>query len=292
MAELMRYTVSSEYDGVKAGRYLRTVCKLSARTLSMLKRTEGALTVDGKLLRTIDILKEGSVVIIRLPDEENSIEPIKGDLNVLYEDNWLLLVNKPSNMPVHPVKNHQTDTLANIIAYKYRDIKSEFVFRAVNRLDSDTTGIVIIAKDRHTASVMQNTEVEKRYMAVCHGVVAESGTIDSPIRLADNSKIVRVVADDGQKAVTHYKNIKTFSEGSLVELILETGRTHQIRCHMSSIGHPLFGDDLYGGRLDKITRQALHCYSVKFVHPFTNAQIRVECDLHADMNNLIEELNI
>ena len=288
----MRFTVTAEYDGIKAGRYLRTVCKLSARTLSLLKKTESSVTADGKLLRTIDILKEGNVVEIRLPDEQNPIEPVKGELDVLYEDSWLLIVNKPANMPVHPVKSHQTDTLANIIAYRYTKLQSEFVFRAVNRLDRDTTGIVIIAKDRHTASVMQNTEVEKHYFALCHGCVPEGGTVDAPIRLSDDSKIVRITASDGQKAITHYKNIRKFTDASLVELVLETGRTHQIRCHMSSIGHPLLGDDLYGGSVDLISRQALHCCSVSFIHPFTNNKVDVCCDLPVDMSELADKLDL
>lgn len=292
MAETIRFVVTSEYDGVKAGRFLRTVCKLSARTLSLLKRTEGSLTVDGKLLRTIDILKEGDVIEFKLPDENNTIEPIKGELDILFEDEYLLIVNKPSGMPVHPVKDHQRDTLANIVAFRYSNFGSEFVFRAVNRLDRDTTGIVIIAKDKHTASVMQNVDVQKSYLAVCEGDVPLNGTIDKPINLSSDSKIVRTVADDGQVAVTHYRKIASVNNASLVELSLETGRTHQIRCHMSYLGFPLFGDDLYGGSLDYINRQALHCSEVSFIHPFTNEKIYVTCDLPSDMKKLINDLSI
>ena len=290
MGDILQYTVTSEYHGIKAGRYLRTVCNLSARTLALLKRTEGSLTVDGKLLRTIDVLKEGSVIQIKLPSESNSIIPIEGSLDILYEDSYLLIVNKPADMPVHPVKSHQTDTLANIIAYNYGCKESEFVFRAVNRLDRDTSGIVIVAKDRHTASLMQKTEVTKHYLAVCHGVVPSKGTIDAPIGLCENSKIVRCVRSDGQCAITHYSGIASFSDATIVDLMLETGRTHQIRCHMSHIGNPLFGDDLYGGSIDLIKRQALHCNSVSFVHPFTGVNVDVHCKIPADICSLIQKL--
>lgn len=292
MAEIMRFVVTSEYDGVKAGRYLRTFCKLSARTLSLLKRQEGAITADGKLLRTVDFLKEGSIVEIKLPEENNSIVPIEGELDILFEDSHLLIVNKSADMPVHPVKTHQTDTLANIIAYISSQRESEFVFRAVNRLDRDTTGIVIIAKDRHTASVMQNLKVKKLYYAVCHGTTDARGTINEPIALAEKSKIVRTVREDGQESITHYSKVEDLKDSSLVELLLETGRTHQIRCHMAHLSHPLYGDDLYGGSLEHIKRQALHCHRIEFVHPFTNEAIKIECPMPNDMLELIKILKI
>lgn len=292
MSNCVKFTVTKEYDGTKAGRFLRTFCGLSARTLAVLKRTENGITVNGSLLRTIDIVREGDEVKIHLPYESTSVTPVKGMLDVIYEDDYLLVVNKPSNMPVHPVKSHQTDTLSNIIAYRSKEIGSDFVFRAVNRLDRDTSGLVIIAKDRHTASLMQNTDTEKHYLAVCHGKTDESGTINKPIRLSDNSKIVRCVADDGQNAVTHYKTIKHFGDSySLVDLVLETGRTHQIRCHMSHTGHPLLGDDLYGGSLDWISRQALHCRAVTFTHPLNGKVVELHADLPDDIINLIDKLS-
>jgi len=292
MFELMRFTITSEYEGTKAGRYLRTVCNLSARTLALLKRTQGALTVNGQLLRTIDILREGDVIEIKLPSESNLIVPTEGEVNILFEDEYLLIADKPAAMPVHPVKVHQNDTLANHIAYLYKGSEREFVFRAVNRLDRDTTGLVIIAKDRHTASLMHNTDVTKHYTAVCQGIVAECGTINEPIKLSDNSKIVRNVAMDGQEAVTHYTRLSVLNNASLVDLVLDTGRTHQIRCHMSHIGFPLCGDDLYGGSLGFINRQALHCSSVSFIHPYTSKKICVQSELPQDMKELINKLSL
>lgn len=288
MAEVLKFVVTSEYNGVKAGRYLRTVCMLSARTLSVLKRTDGGIKSNGKLLRTVDIVRTGDLIELTLPAENNNIEPVFGELDIRYEDEFLLIVNKPASMPVHPVKKHQTDTLANIIAYLYKENQSDFVFRAVNRLDADTSGLVIIAKDRHTASLMQNTDVEKHYTAVCHGRINNNGTIDEPIALMPDSKLVRTVSPLGQRAVTHYQRISEVNGGSVIDVVLETGRTHQIRCHMAHIGNPLFGDDLYGGSCELIKRQALHCKSLCFVHPITLKQISVETEIPEDMAKLFE----
>ena len=288
MPELLRFIVEEKYNDTNAGRYLRTVCRLSARTLALLKRTTGSILCNGKLLRTIDKIYAGDIIEITLPSEKNEITPVAGELDVIYEDEFLIVVNKPFGMPVHPVKVHQEDTLANIIAYKY--MSSEFVFRASNRLDRDTSGAVIIAKDRHTASLLQKTEIEKHYTAVCHGIPDECGTLDAPIALREDSKIVRTVCEDGQKAVTHYKVIKKLNDGAVLDLWLETGRTHQIRCHMSYIGHPLFGDDLYNGSKELISRQALHCRSVSFVHPVSGEYLSLTTELPFDITRLINML--
>lgn len=291
MAEKLTFHVSSAHDGMKAGRYLRTVCRLSARTLALLKRTEGGLTVNGKLLRSIDTVYAGDLIEMNLPEENSgSVLPVEGVLDILYEDDYLLIVNKPPYMPVHPAKTHQTDTLANIVAHRYMNINSDFMFRAVNRIDSNTSGIVIIARDRHTSSLMQGTDITKHYIAVCHGNIHEKGTIDAPIALRADSKIVRCVCDSGQKAITHYDIKDNLTEATVLDVVIETGRTHQIRCHMSYKGHPLFGDDLYGGSKDLIPRQALHCYSVDFTHPFTNEKISITAPLPDDIYSLIQNL--
>ncbi|MGN0453082.1 MAG: RluA family pseudouridine synthase [Ruminococcus sp.] len=288
MSGVLTFTVTDEFDGKKAVVFLRTVCKLSARTLALLKKTEGGLTLSGKTLRTVDIVHSGDVVKIALPQEQTAITPIKGELDILYEDSSLLIINKPSATPVHPVKSHQTDTLANFVAYKYMNSSADFVFRAVNRLDSDTSGAVIIARDRHTASLMQSIDVKKYYIAVCHGKIVEKGSVRLPIALSADSKIRREVNPNGKSAVTYFEPIKALNDATVVRLCLETGRTHQIRCHMSHIGHPLLGDDIYGGSLERIGRQALHCFEVSFVHPITAETVSVTAPIPQDMKALIE----
>ncbi len=289
MAECLRFSVSKEFEGKNAGIYLRTHCRFSARSLCVLKHTVNGILRNGELLRTVDILHEGDNIVISFPKEESGIIPIEGKLQILYEDDFLLVLDKPSDTPVHPVKKHQEDTLANFVSFKYKNLDSDFVFRAVNRLDRDTSGIVIVARDRHTASLLQNTDIQKTYLAVCHGVIKESGTVDLPIGLSDMSKIVRAVRVDGKSAVTHFEPVKNFEDRTLLRLQLETGRTHQIRCHMSHIGHPLMGDDLYKGSRDEISRQALHCAEVSFVHPYYNEIIKLCSELPSDIKKLIKE---
>lgn len=292
MANNLNFIVDAEHDGMNAGRYLRTVCSLSARTLAKLKRTEGGLTVNGKLLRSIDTVYANDVIVMNLPSENSdSVTPVQGELDILYEDDYILIVNKPSFMPVHPTKVHQTDTLANIISYKYKTSESDFVFRAINRLDRNTTGVVVIAKDRHTASLLQGANLIKHYIAVCHGNILEKGTVNAPISLREDSKIVRCVNPSGQYAITHYDVISRLNNATVLDVVIETGRTHQIRCHMSHIGHPLFGDDLYGGSREKITRQALHCHTVSFVHPFKLTEIKITAPIPEDMEVLINLLS-
>ncbi|MBQ8001076.1 MAG: RluA family pseudouridine synthase [Ruminococcus sp.] len=293
MAEKLTFIVTDEYNSTKAGRYLRTVARLSARTLAILKRTEGGLTVNGKLLRTIDTVYAGDVIEMNLPSENSeTITPVQGELDILYEDEYILIVNKPAFMPVHPTKVHQTDTLANIVSYKYKDIGYDFVFRAVNRLDANTTGAVVIAKDRHTASLMQSTDITKHYIAICHGNIREKGTINAPIALRTDSKIVRCVSTYGQCAITHYDILSELFDATVLDVVIETGRTHQIRCHMSHIGHPLLGDDLYGGSKKLINRHALHCKTITFLHPFSNKEVFVDAPVPEDMNTLISKLSV
>lgn len=287
MSEILKFTVDKKYDGIKAGRYLRTFCKLSSRTLVLLKRTDGGLRVNGNLLRTVDTLRFGDAVEIALPSEKSNIIPIEGELNILYEDNFLLAVSKPADMPVHPVKTHRLDTLANIVAYRYKDSKADFVFRAVNRLDRDTSGIVLIAKDRHTASILQAAQINKHYIAVCHGKIAEKGTVSLPISISPDSIIIRQVSENGKEAVTHYTPLTIYGDRTVLDITLETGRTHQIRCHMSHIGHPLLGDDLYGGSKDNISRQALHCFSVSFLHPYSDVRIELKAPIPEDINRIM-----
>ena len=263
--------------------FLRRACGITARSMTLLKYHEGGITRGGQILRAHDMLHAGDVVCLTLPDEHNDIIPVCGTLEILYEDAYLLIVNKPPGMPVHPTKTHQEDTLANIVSYYRRERGENYTFRALNRLDKDTSGCVIIAKDRLTYTLVLDS-VRKTYIAVCEGVIRADGVIDAPIALAPDSKIKRSVHSSGQRAVTHFCILSATGTHTVLELWLETGRTHQIRCHMSSIGHPLAGDDLYGGSCELISRQALHCRSVSLTHPFTHAQMCIAAPIPEDMS--------
>lgn len=286
---MLEFFVDKDFEKLTVGRFLRTYCNVSARTLAKLKRIEGAILLNGTSVRAVDFVKFGDKISIEIPSGiSEGVAPIDIPVDVMYEDEFLIVLNKPPFMPVHPTKIHQEDTLANALAFYAQKRGEHYTFHAVNRLDRNTSGLVIVAKDRHTASVLSASYITKHYTAFVMGNIADKGTVDAPIALADNSKIVRKVSDKGKKAVTHYTPIMYCNDFTVLELILETGRTHQIRCHMSHIGHPLLGDDLYGGSLDKINRHALHCGYISFVHPINNKEISLSAHLPRDMKSLIK----
>ena len=272
------FTVAAENDGQSVKTYLRRACGLSARSMTVLKYAGMGITRDGAEVRAHDIVRGGDALILKLPVEENEISPVRGELNVLFEDDRLLIVDKPAAMPVHPTKVHQLDTLANIVAAYQQERSEQYVFRTLNRLDKDTSGIVIIAKDRITYSLIRSS-IRKTYYAVCEGLITEPGTVDAPIALAPDSKIRRQVSADGAAAITHYEPVKRGNGHTLCRVTLETGRTHQIRCHMSFLGHPLAGDDLYGGSRRYIDRQALHCAEALLAHPEPQEILTIKSDL-------------
>lgn len=292
MPEQLKFSVEEKHDNMQAKRYLKEVHGLSTRLITRLKNTPEGILMDGKLLRAVDFVKAGAVITVNLPDEQSEyIEPIEGKLDILYEDSFILAVNKPPFMPVHPVKQHQTDTLANIVVYYAQKRGESYVFRAHNRLDRDTSGVVLIAKDKFTINILKNG-VKKTYTALVHGKIDHGGTIAKPIGLLDDSKMVRHVLSEGTPAITHYAPIAFNEQATLLKLQLETGKTHQIRCHMSSMGHPLVGDDLYGGKREFINRQALHCGTVEFTHPVTNEKVTVTAPLPNDIENAVKQYNI
>lgn len=282
------FTVGEKNGGQQLRTFLRKECGLTARSLTVLKKTGLGITRNGAELRARDTLCEGDIVEIRLPREHNDITPVEGKLSILHEDDFFLVIDKPTGLPVHPTKIHQTDTVANILSYYQRERGEDYTFRALNRIDKDTSGCVLIAKDRITYSLIQPT-VRKLYLAVCEGEISESGTVNAPIALEEGSKIRRCVRMDGDKAITHYRPLYFDGVHTLIELRLETGRTHQIRCHMSSIGHPLAGDDMYGGSLEYICRQALHCAAMELRHPVSGERLIFRASIPEDMVGLIRE---
>lgn len=225
----------------------------------------------------------GDTVSIEYPEEDSeNIDPIDIPLDIIYEDDYILAVNKPINMPVHPSRGNSLPTLASAVRAYFNH---PFVFRAVNRLDRDTSGLVLIAKDPLSAAIMcrniKDGGLEKSYLALIEGTPNPSyGTINAPIDREAENEIKRIVRDSGKESITHYSVIKSFENGdSICRITPVTGRTHQIRVHMSYIGHPLKHDFLYGTRTENITYK-LHCESLKFKHPYTKVDmvLNAPCD--------------
>ena len=261
--------------------FLRGQKGVSRRLLTKLKRLESGITCNGKPARSIDIVFPGDVIALKCPDS-GGLEP-NFSLNVpaVFENENLIVFNKPAGMPVHPSIRHQGDTLGNY----FSSLFPELTFRPVNRLDRDTSGLCVIAKNALAASSLQG-ECRKIYYAAVHGIIEESGTIDAPITRRQQSIITRCVSPEGRRAVTHYRRLSFNEKYSLAEIVLETGRTHQIRVHFSHIGHPLAGDDLYGGLRENISRQALHCGNMSFTEPVSGELITVNAPLPEDIEGL------
>ena len=258
---------------------------VSKRLIKKLKRTKDGITKNGVHIRTVDKVFKGESITIALEDEKMLEVSRHLSVPVLYECEDLIVFDKPYNMPVHPSIKHQGDTLGNYFSY----ICSGLTFRPINRLDRDTSGVCVAAKNAFSAKSLQQS-LEKTYYAVVCGKLDNDGTIDAPIGRTDGSIIKREVSKSGQNAVTHYKAVKcSYDEKyTLVKINLETGRTHQIRVHFSYIGFPLAGDEMYGGDCSDISRQALHCKTVEFLHPITKEIITIDSELPEDMKSLIK----
>lgn len=242
-------------------------------------------------------LMKGDTIIVDLDfDEENSnIVPSKMNLDIIYEDDAILVLNKPAGVAIHPSMRHFEDTLSNGVKYYFDSINLKRKIRPVNRLDSDTSGVVIFAKNEYVHSALSNEMqkglFKKEYIAICTGIFDKKvGTINAPIGRKTDSIIERCVRGDGQEAITHYRVLNEFcnSDISYSELFinLETGRTHQIRVHTAYIGHPILGDSLYGKESNLINRQALHAYKVEFIHPITNKQLEFIAPIPDDIKKL------
>lgn len=251
--------------------------------LKKLKRQDSGITCNGRHIRSIDTVKNGDIIILKIEDT-SLLEPNPLlDVPTAFENENLVIFNKSGGMPVHPSVKHQGDTLGNFFASRYSDM----TFRPVNRLDRDTSGLCVVAKSAYSANLLQNC-CQKVYFAVVHGITDESGTINAPIAREKESIILRCVREDGRKAVTHYKRMNFNEKYSLLEIHLETGRTHQIRVHFSHIGHSLAGDDLYGGKCEDISRQALHCGIITFTEPVTKEVITIKSELPDDIKKLMK----
>lgn len=291
MARRLEFKVGSDYDGIKLLYFLRNRAKLSSRLIKSLKRIDGGLQCNGEHIRTVDLIHCGDTVTVNMPDDMPEIEQKELELEVLFEDDDLLIINKPAHLAMHPSHNHQGDTLANAVAYRLARQGKVSVFRSVGRLDRDTSGIVICALNPYSAARLteevMNRRIKKTYYAVVSAVLDGSGTINAPIYRPHPLHTYRCVDERGDRAVTHWQALKNNGRETLVKVNLETGRTHQIRVHFAHIGAALVGDTMYGKADERIDRQALHCGEISFTHPVTNENMSFVTKLPKDMSLLV-----
>lgn len=263
------FDIPQESDGVQVGRFLRSHGGLSARLITRLKRVPDGITLNGEHIRTVDTVRAGDTLAVCIPDDARPAQPVAlpVSLGFVFEDDDLAVIEKPANLPMHPTRGHALDTLANAYACHLAGRGEQGAFRPINRLDRDTTGLVVVCRHSHSANRLHG-HMQKRYFAVCEGVLEGSGTIDAPIRRAEGDGIRREVGEGGQRSVTHWEALCSAEGMTLLRIRLETGRTHQIRTHFADFMHmPLAGDPMYGGSTALLSRQALHCGQVEFDHP-------------------------
>lgn len=284
MNRKLTYEMTAEQEGMKIGDFLRKT-GYSRHVVIHLKKTENGILLNGQWAYVGQSLKEGDHLEIHILESESSeqIVPTELPLNIVYEDEDLLVINKSADLPIHPSVNNYDNTLANALMWYYQQRGETFVYRCINRLDRDTTGLLIVAKNMLSGGIlsdmMKKREIHREYLAIAEGKVPKEGTIDAPIARKEKSVIERCVNfEKGDRAVTHYRRLDYRNGYSLVKLKLETGRTHQIRVHMKYIGHPLTGDYLYNPDYRILDHQALHSWKLAFTHPITGAKMQFRAD--------------
>lgn len=286
------YIIDGEYKDIQD--YLKSK-GYSASNIIDLKKYENGIMLNGVWAYMNQKPAVNDRLLVRVCENRKSenIVPVDIKLDVKYEDDDIIVINKAGDMPIHPSLNNYENSLANALMHYYKG--ENFVFRCINRLDKDTTGLTIVAKHFLSAGIlniaMQNRQIKRVYNAIVkdEGRLPDADTIDLPIAREDDTLIKRKVSPDGQRAVTHFKVLQRFEKYSLIELRLETGRTHQIRVHMSHIGAPLVGDYLYNDNDygKSFVRPLLHSKSLEFIHPITGERMYLECDLPVDFKEKI-----
>ena len=293
---LLTYKVKEDDNYFNVKEVLKAYFNISDRLLLKLKKND-KIFVNGKISSINSSLAIGDTIEILIDFEEDNsnIVPTKMDLNIIYEDDAYIIINKPAGIPIHPSMDHFTDSLSNGIKYYFDLVGLKKKIRPVNRLDKNTSGLVIFAKNEYIQECLVRQMKEnifyKKYIAVCEGKFEhEKGVINAPIARKENSIIERCVNEFGDTAITEYEVLK-YNEAknySSVKCVLKTGRTHQIRVHMSYIGHPLLGDTLYGNSSELINRQALHSYKTSFIHPIEKNKVSYIAPIPYDIKLLIQ----
>lgn len=294
MERIITYTIDNASTGLRIEQYLRRR-GYSYQNLTQLKKMRESILINGVWSYMRTAVKNGDILTVHIQEPESSpnIPPVKLPLDIVYEDEDIVVVNKPAGMPVHPSLNNYENSLANGLMYYYQEQGKPFIFRCTNRLDRDTSGLTVVAKHMVSSSILSSMgmrhEITREYLAIVRGALKPSeGTIDAPIGRTGSSLIERKIDfENGERAVTHYRVVEEQNGHSLISLILETGRTHQIRVHMKYIGHPLVGDYLYNPDMEYIDRQALHSHRLSFTHPVTGEKMEFTAPLPADMRKIL-----
>ncbi|MCR5485089.1 MAG: RluA family pseudouridine synthase [Clostridiales bacterium] len=289
MPRIIDYTVPDSFDGSKLFRFLRGEVGMSYSLMTSLKQTDSAIKINGQNARTIDRISSGDTVTVTIPFGKCTAVPTQHELDIVYRDEDVLVIYKPPDIAMHPSHGHAADTLANAAAYYLQSIGHSGAFKAVGRLDKGTSGIVICALNRLSASILSG-KVDKTYIALCEGKITENGTVDMPIIRPDPDKTTRACSENGERAITHYEVVESFENATLLRLKLDTGRTHQIRVHMAYIGHPLLGDTLYGNKLSFPDHHLLHCETAAFIHPVTKEYLEFSAPMPEDFKKILNDL--
>lgn len=298
----LNYIVKSDNNFDNLKELLKVQFEISDRLLLKLKRNN-KIQVNGMSVSPNNTIKVNDQIEVNLDfiEDYSNFPSVKMDLDILYEDECLLIVNKPAGIPVHPSLNHFVDSLANGVKYYFDSIELKRKIRPVNRIDKDTSGIVIFAKNEYVQEFlvrqMKSGKFTKEYIAICDGIFeSKKGIIDKPIARKTPSIIERCISDDGDSAITDYEVLQEFNNEnnpySVIKCNLKTGRTHQIRVHMQYIGHSILGDTLYGYACNLISRQALHSFSVSFIHPISRSRFKITAPLPSNMKSLCSNLEL
>lgn len=287
----LNYKIDRCFDGCQVQQFLKH--KGYSRSIITSLKQKDRLLCNGNHIRTVDLLKTDDIITVTLEDNTDIIPNISLNIPVVYEDDAVVVFDKPPFMPVHPSLKHYDDTLANYFTALFPGC----TFRSISRLDRNTSGLVVVAKNKLAAARLSGDirfRPQKLYYAIVEGDISvkygKQNEIIAPVARVSESIINREVREDGQFAHTRFRVLKSDDKYSLLEINLITGRTHQIRVHFSWAGFPLIGDDLYGGNTEILDRQALHCGSVRFIHPISGDKILIESPLPADMQKIVDKI--
>lgn len=292
----MSWTVSQLKESKALVDYLNINLSFSKRLIKSAKSPEALLSVNGKRRTVRYEVTNGDQIVIRFPKEKENttLKATKQKLDIIYEDDHLMVLNKEAGQVTIPSVNQRETSLSNGILYYYKLKNLPYTVHIVTRLDRDTSGLVLVAKHQYAHSLLaikqQKDEITRVYVGFINGSLKDkASTINAPIGRSPHSIIEREVTESGSPAITHYKVIKEYIDYSYLKIRLETGRTHQIRVHFSYLGHPLVGDDLYGNKSKYIKRQALHCKTLAFIHPITEEKLQLNASLPKDLLKLIDK---